>query len=187
MQVGHSIEDRQLLKEAKSGDAEAFGELYERYAPGIFRFLFVRLENRMDAEDLTEDVFFKTWQSLPGYSEKGLPFAAYLYRIANNVLIDYYRKKPDHQFGLDDQAFTDPCPEPIEQVSARFDRHHLRKTLDGLRDDYRTVIMARFISDLSHEETARMMGKSTGAVRVLQHRALSTLRKKLDGAINGNF
>jgi RNA polymerase sigma-70 factor, ECF subfamily len=189
MYLEQAADDKQLLKEAKGGSSEAFGELYVRYAPGVFRFLFAHMDNRMDAEDLMEDVFLKAWKSLPKYREKGLPFRSYLHRIANNTLIDHYRSQPriEQHSDLEKHSLQDPYPLPIDQVFSKFDHRELRQKLANLRDDYRTVLVARFISGLSPEETARMMGKSSGAVRVLQHRALSTLRKMLDGSINGHY
>ena len=78
------IEDVQLIARAQDGEADAFGELYERYVQTIFRFVYVRLDDRRDAEDLTEEVFLRVWQSLPGYREQGVPFLAFLFRIARN-------------------------------------------------------------------------------------------------------
>jgi RNA polymerase sigma-70 factor (ECF subfamily) len=84
--------DHELIKKAQQGDAAAFGDLYECHAPVIFRYLFAHLDSRMDAEDLTGEVFLKTWQSLPKYNEHGVPFLAFLFRIARNVLVDHYRR-----------------------------------------------------------------------------------------------
>lgn len=175
-------DDSTLVKEAKRGNAEAFGELYERHAPRIFRFLFAHLENRLDAEDLTEEVFLKAWRALPKYRDQGIPFPAFLFRIANNTLIDHYRSRSrsNNHATLEANPLPDPCPEPMDQVAEQLERQELHRTLGKLKKDYRTVLAARYLANLSSEETARMMGKSAGAVRVLQHRALAALRKLLD-------
>jgi RNA polymerase sigma-70 factor, ECF subfamily len=180
---GPSVSDSQLVLEARNGSAEAFGELYERYAPAVFRFLSSQLQNSLDAEDMVGEVFLKAWRALPGFRDRGAPFSAFLFRIAHNSLIDHYRTRPHRRehLDLDDQPLPDPHPEPMEQMVAKLDLQELRRVLSTLREDYRTVLVARYISDLTHEETALMMGRSAGAVRVLQHRALTALRKQMNG------
>jgi RNA polymerase sigma-70 factor (ECF subfamily) len=180
-----AVEDYQLLKSAQDGDTEAFGRLYERYADRVFRFLFAHVDNRLDAEDLTEDVFLRVWRSLPNYREQGVPFLAYLFRIARNALIDHYRRSglTKNQVSIEDLSLHDGNPGPGESAISSLEREELRVSLEQLRDDYRTVLVLRFLSELSPEETAQVMGRTPGAVRVLQHRALSALRSMLDGSL----
>jgi len=177
------IADPQLLSSAKGGDAEAFGQLYERYAERVFRYLFAHVDNRLDAEDITEDVFLRVWRSLPNYREQGVPFLAFLFRIARNALIDHYRRSGQSkgQVSIEDMALRDHNPGPGESALSSLEREELRVSLEQLREDYRTVLVLRFLSELSPEETAQIMGRSPGAVRVLQHRALASLRTMLDG------
>src|SRR5512137_2880149 len=114
--------DRELIKKAQHGDQHAFGELYECHAPVIFRYLFAHLDSRMDAEDLTGEVFLKAWQSLPKYNEHGVPFQAFLFRIARNVLVDLYRKssRADTKSPEELESYKhDDDPEPIEMVGAQ--------------------------------------------------------------------
>ena len=172
--------DALLIQKAKDGDADAFGELYERYAEPVFRFIFSQTSNRLDAEDLTADVFLKAWRSLPRYKERGFSFSAYLFRIARNVLIDSRRKQKavvtiseDEFMNMPDAAIS----EPSALISAKFQHNELVQILNQMREDYRTVLVLRFLNELSPEETSQAMGRSIGAVRVLQHRALSSLRK----------
>lgn len=178
MSAGDEVDEIQLLNQARKGDSYAFGELYERYAPRVFRFLFAHLDNRLDAEDLLAEVFLRVWRSLPGYQERGLPFAAFLFRIARNLLIDYYRQSGHNrgQVSIEDLSLQDTAMGPGEKASAVFERSELRQYLAQLREDYRSVLVLRFLGELSPEETAQVMGRSPGAVRVLQHRALSALR-----------
>lgn len=177
------IEDRQLLSAAKDGDAEAFGVLYERYAERVFRFLFAHVDNRLDAEDITEDVFLRVWRSLPNYREQGVPFLAFLFRIARNALIDHYRRSGNAkgQVSIEDLTLRDNNPGPGESAISSLEREELRVSLEQLRDDYRMVLVLRFLSELSPDETAQVMGRTPGAVRVLQHRALASLRSMLEG------
>ena len=179
------VEDHQLLKSAQDGNTEAFGMLYERYADRVFRFLFAHVDNRLDAEDLTEDVFLRVWRSLPNYREQGVPFLAYLFRIARNALIDHYRRSGPvkNQVSIEDLSLHDGNPGPGESAISSLEREELRISLEQLREDYRMVLVLRFLSELSPEETAQVMGRTPGAVRVLQHRALSALRLMLDGKL----
>ena len=178
------IDDVQLIVLAQDGEADAFGELYERYVQTIFRFVYVRLDDRRDAEDLTEEVFLRVWQSLPNYREQGVPFLAFLFRIARNAVIDFYRssKSSGHQESIEDSLVQDLHSDPGEQAITNLEHQELRQVLDNMREDYRMVLVLRFLSELSPEETAQVMGRSTGAVRVLQHRALSALRNILEGS-----
>jgi RNA polymerase sigma-70 factor (ECF subfamily) len=176
--------DSELIKQARQGDTDAFGEIYECYAPAIFRYLYSHLDNRLDAEDLTEEVFLRTWQSLPRYRDKGVPFLAYVFRIARNALVDHYRrqKKPQPElFAEYSTSILDLSPGPAEIYSDKIEQQELHLMLNQLREDYRTVLILRFITGLSPNETAQIMDRSEGAVRVLQHRALSKLRKLVDG------
>ena len=176
------LAENELIQKAQDGDAEAFGLLYERHAPAVFRFIYSHLDNRLDAEDLTDDVFLRVWRSLSKFRDQGVPFVAYLFRIARNALIDHYRRsKNGHHLEstIEDKVIVDTCPDPGELAIAKMEHQELRQMLESLRDDYRMVIILRFLSDLSPDETAQVMGKSTGAIRVLQHRALAALRKLL--------
>ncbi len=175
--------DHELIKKAQLGDPKAFGDLYENHAPVVYRYLFAHLDSQMDAEDLTGEVFLKAWQSLPNYIERGVPFLAFLFRIARNALVDHYRqnhrmenKNPD-----DMETFhADGAPEPVDVVGNRLEHQVILGKLSSLRSDYQTVLTLRFISELSPEETAQVMNRSVGAIRVLQHRALNALRERME-------
>ena len=173
-------EDALLIQKAKEGDADAFGELYERYADSVFRFIYSQTSNRLDAEDITAEVFLRAWRSLSRYKEQGYSFSAYLFRIARNVLIDSRRKRQPAAEISEDEIVNLPdvmIPEPSAMLSAKIQHRELVTVLEQLREDYRTVLVLRFLNELSPEETSHVMGRSVGAVRVLQHRALSALRR----------
>jgi RNA polymerase sigma-70 factor (ECF subfamily) len=178
----HEVDDIQLLKIAQEGNTEAFGAIYERYAEKVFRYLSAHLGSRLDAEDLTEEVFIRVWRSLPDYRERGSPFLSFVFRVARNALIDHYRRERRvvGQLSSDEVMIADHKPGPGEIVSEQMERQELREALEGLREDYRNVLILRFLSDLSPEDTAIAMGRSAGAVRVLQHRALAALRVRLE-------
>jgi RNA polymerase sigma-70 factor, ECF subfamily len=174
--------DHELIKKAQQGDPHAFGDLYESHAPAIFRYLSAHLGSQMDAEDLTGEVFLKAWQSLPKYIERGVPFLAFLFRIARNVLIDHYRhnnrveeKAPEELDGYKDEGPS----EPADEIGRQQEHQQMLRVLDRLRPDYKSVLTLRFISELTPEETSKVMNRSVGAIRVLQHRALAALRDEI--------
>ncbi len=171
--------DSELVKLAQEGDSDAFGQLYDRYSPAVFRFIYAHVDDRLDAEDLTEDVFVRVWRSLPGYRQQGIPFVAYVFRIARNRLIDYYRRSKHNKQNvpLEETLVGDEHPDPSQVVSDGIVHQEIQNLLLELREDYRTVLTLRFMGDLSPDETAEVMGRTSGAVRVLQHRALAALRK----------
>jgi RNA polymerase sigma-70 factor, ECF subfamily len=173
------FDDEQVIQQVKDGDAEAFGMLYEQYAEVIFRYVYSHLDGRLDAEDLTEEIFLRAWRALPKYDERGLPFSAFLFRIARNSLIDYYRQRKVVQ-SIEDIELQTREAGPEEVVESRIENGGLRETIGKLREDYRNVLIFRFLSGLSPEETAQVMQRSVGAVRVLQHRALTALKDLME-------
>jgi len=176
------IDNTRLLIEAQQGNTESFGQLYEQYAQQVYRYLYVNLHDQMDAEDLTEEVFLRAWKFLPNYRHQGVPFLSYLFQIARNALIDHYRrsKSSTQHVELLEEIIDDQHQDPSSTASERIEREEVLKYLDKLNEDYRNVLIFRFLSDLSPSETAVVMGKTLGAVRVLQHRALAALRKILE-------
>lgn len=169
--------DAALVAAAKAGDAAAFGELYERHRDEIYRFCLARTGSVPDAEDLTSDVFVKALRSLGRYEQRGTPFVAFLYRIARNAAIDRARSRrrtpaaeelpPQMASGHD-----------VERAAiSGTDRATLVAALARLKDSDREVIVLRLIEGYSGLEVSQMIGKSEGAVRILQHRAMERLRK----------
>ena len=182
MPVWRDINDVQLMALAQDGEAEAFGELYGRYAQSVYRFLSAHLNDRLDAEDLTEEVFLRVWRTLSNYNEQGVPLLAYLFRIARNALIDYYRRtaRSGKEMPLDATPINDRNPDPGDVAMVGMEHQEIRRMLDQLSEDYRNVLVLRFLSELSPGETAHVMGRTEGAVRILQHRALAALRELID-------
>lgn len=178
--------DAVLIQKAQQGQSEAFGELYQRYATVIFRFVCLRLGNNEDAEDLTEEIFMRAWNNLARYDDRGIPFAAYLFQIARNALIDHYRKNRNQLASIDELDLSARDPGPEEKVSHRSEFQDLQRIMENLPEDYRNVLVLRFLSGLTPDETAKMMDRSEGAVRVLQFRALAALKKLLQkGSVDG--
>ena len=186
MPDGRDIADAVLIAKAQQGATEAFGDLYNRYYPTILRFVYLRISSPQDAEDLTDDIFLRAWNNVHKYDERGIPFAAYLFQIARNALIDHYRKNRATITSIDDIELQDMDPEPEDTVSSRLEFQELKRRMEFLPEDYQIVLTLRFLSGLSPEETARMMNRSEGAVRVLQFRALSALKRLMaKGGVDG--
>ena len=179
---GDTGTDGALVRAAKSGDASAFGELYERYRDAIYRYCLSRTGTAHDAEDLTSDVFVKALHSIDRYQERGLPFVAFLYRIARNAAIDRSRtlKQP---LSVDELVIEPASRQNVEaEATLAVDRSILLAALTKLKTEHRDVIVMRFIEGYSALEVAAALGKTEGAIRTLQHRALERLRKEFDDA-----
>jgi RNA polymerase sigma-70 factor (ECF subfamily) len=171
--------DAILVARARDGEAEAFGCLYRRYVDPIYRYLFARLGESKEAEDLTEDVFFRAFQALGTYHERGWPFSAFLYQVAKNVLIDYYRRqKPEVGFGIPEPALE--SLRPLDEHVIRDEQiRELRRAMEEIPLNYREVIILRIILAMPTSVVANWMNLTEGATRVLLHRALASLRGKL--------
>ncbi len=174
--------DAALVRAAKAGDARAFGELYERYRDAIYRFCLARTRTAHDAEDLTADVFVKALRSLDRYQDRGLPFSAFLYRIARNAAIDRSRtlKQP---LSVDSLVAEPRSSQDVEgEAAVAVDRSVLLAALTKLKPEHRDVIVMRFVEGYGAVEVARLLGKTEGAIRTLQHRAIERLRTEFERA-----
>lgn len=176
------ITDQSLIEMATNGDQEAFGDLYERYLEPIYRYVYYRVPTPEEAEDLTETIFLRAWETLTmKKSTKIDNFRAWIYRIAHNLTIDYHRKKRPAQFESAEIeipaniAQTDPELEVQKKLTAQ----SLHKAISKLEEHFQNVIILRFFNKLSHAETAEIMGIQEGNVRVIQYRALKKLQTLL--------
>lgn len=171
--------DESLIAQCKLGDQAAFGTLYLRYLDKIYRYIYYRVSNHADAEDLAETVFIKAWRGIGGYKPQGIPFLAWLYRIARNVVIDFRRSKKIEQVDIEAQYDLVDGDDGTElKVLKSASIEELHAALDQLEPAQREVLELRFLLELSHKDTAEIMNRTHGAIRVLQHRALNALRLK---------
>ena len=177
--MSHEQAEARLVARASDGDAEAFGNLYERHLDDIYRYVYYRVSNRQDAEDLTETIFLKAWEGMATYEPQKAPFQAWLYRIAHNTVIDHYRTRKDTAPISDYPFLTDEATGPSEQVFLRQQAAQLTDRIKQLTPDYQEVLILRFVNGMTTAEAAEVLGKSNGAVRVLQHRALKALHALL--------
>ncbi|MCX7977132.1 MAG: sigma-70 family RNA polymerase sigma factor [Bellilinea sp.] len=173
----HTISDDDLLKRASSGDKDAYGMLYERYLVPIYRYCYFRVGSELDAEDLTEMVFLKAWESLPVMQVQS--FRAWLYRIAHNQVVDYLRTRKDITSLEPLETPADGQNHPEQVLLNREDGRVLAQAIARLDEQYQEVLVCRFVSQLSHAETAAVLGLNESHVRVLQFRALKKLQDLL--------
>jgi RNA polymerase sigma-70 factor (ECF subfamily) len=162
-----------LLVEAAQKDPAQFAGLYELNFERVYLFIIRRVRDRAVAEDLTSDVFHKALTNLPRFDWRGIPFAAWLLRIANNVVVDQWKKSAKEVVEDPPEASTDVNPEEIEHGA------HLFRMVEKLPVDQRRVIGMRFAEGKSIREIAQEIGRSEGAVKQLQYRGLETLRAQL--------
>ena len=175
---GRAREVESLVRLASQGNAEAFGKLYDIYLDTVYRYVYYKVRGSAEAEDLTAQVFLKAWEAMPRYRFREVPFVHWLMRLARNAVIDRYRTARTHE-GLDERQRSpelDPQAEYLREEGAK----DLVEAVRRLPEEYRTVITLRFMQDMSYQELAELMGKSPGALRVIQHRALLALRKLLE-------
>jgi RNA polymerase sigma-70 factor (ECF subfamily) len=171
--------DSDLISRAKVGDIEAFGELYQRYVDLIYRYIRSRVSENSSAEDLTEMVFLRAFESLDRYQERGWPFSSFLYQVARNQLADHYRKQRD-EVPLEEAYDLEASADHPSEDHGLMDRiRTLQIALEQLPEDYQEIIRLRVLLELSTSEAAVILDRSEGAIRVLLHRALKALRKQI--------
>jgi RNA polymerase sigma-70 factor (ECF subfamily) len=167
-------DEAQLVRRAKSGDAEAFGKLYDISFDRLYRYVFFRVGDPQTAEDITSEVFLRAWENLDRYKPRG-PFVAWLYTIARNAVIDHYRSQRPG-VPLDAIATTIGRDDRMdEKIELEHQVQVLQRALQHLTEDQHEVLTMKFIAELDTSEIARRLGKSEGAVRALQMRALQSL------------
>ncbi len=170
-----------IIKRAQKGDPAAAGLLFDNHQEAIFRFVWVRVRDHGLAEDLTGEVFMRMIRDLPRYQDRNLPFRAWLYRIAQNLIIDNYRQdKSRHTLPLEQaNEAADPADHPDETVHKNLTIELVQQAMDSLDPDQREVVELRFLAGLSLKDAAAALNKTVAAVKALQHRGLSALRIQL--------
>ena len=176
-----SADESALIEQAKS-DHDAFGQLYERYAQRIYQYIYYRTSSEADAEDLAAKTFMRAWQHMATYDDRGVPFSAWLYRIAHNLVIDHYRRRGrDSQVPIDDLPMLPSHSEDPEQAAERaLTAEALRLAINRLTEEQAQVVTLRFLEGLSITEVAGSMGKTEGAIKAMQYRAVTSLRRLLE-------
>ena len=172
----------ELVERAQRGDGNAFGKIYESFFTPVFRYVYLRVKNRAQAEDLAQTVFLKAFQSFHNFKERGRPILAYLFTIARNTVIDHWRKEKrvdaeDPEETL--RKISDPQSNIPEKLDHKGNVFLVKRALEHLTREQQEVINFKFIAELSNREISQIMSKSEEAIRQLQCRALKALRNHL--------
>ena len=175
-------DEASLIERARAFDKKAISQLYQSHVQSIYKYIYVRVNDTHTAEDLTSEVFLRALEGLQTFEYRGIPFAAWLFRIARDRVIDYYRKQSRQQntATLTESLLSDD-DEPHDAVLRDLDEQELREALEALTEDQRLVIILRFIDCEPLTEVACKLGKTEGAIKSLQHRALAALGRILEG------
>ena len=172
-------DERELVRRAQQRDRGAFAEIYERYHSTIYTHIYYRVGDPSTAEDLTSEVFVRVVGSIDGFVYRDRPLLTWLYTIARNLIIDHRRRAGRATMLPLDERLENGSEDVERAAELALSRRRLAVALDELTDDQRHVIILRFIEGRSLEEVAEIVGKSVGAVKALQHRALDSLRRVL--------
>ena len=170
----------ELVSKAKLGDQTAFAQLYRLHVQSVYRYLAYRLRDNATAEDLTAEVFVRALRKIGDFEWRGVDFSAWLLRIARNILLDHVKSSGSRLevVGIAPGDMPESAtPGSDLEVIDRLDREALHLALNKLRPEHQEVLYLRFLQGLSSSEVAQAMGKTEGAVRVLQFRALKHLVK----------
>ena len=179
----HQQLDDQSLARLAADDSDAFGELYERYLPKMYSYIYYRTGNQHEAEDLTARLFLRALQHIGRYVDRGLPFQAWLYRIAHNLVANWHRDQGRRKIiALDDYvAHSLQSEAPDQLAEAREREQQLMRAVRRLPDDRQQLLSLKFIDKLSNAEIGAIMGRTEGAIKSLYHRTLLSLRDELRG------
>jgi RNA polymerase sigma-70 factor, ECF subfamily len=176
------LTDMELIALAKE-DKEAFGEIYERYLDKIYKYVYYRVGNQHDAEDLTSRVFFRALAHIESFEDRGVPFQAWLYRIAHNLVANHHRDKSRRKIiPLEEYITTtvfSTIDGPEQATEAAEDREQLLAAVRRLPEDRQQLLLLKFINHLSNAEIGAIMGRTEGAIKSLYHRTLNALRDDL--------
>lgn len=172
--------EEKLIALAVKGEPQAFGALYDHYQPQIYRFIYLKVGGREEAEDLSHQTFLNAWLGIGKYKHRGFPFSSWLYQIARNQIVDHYRSRHESS------SLEDIDPESVvvenfqnETVEQALEIERVTAAIRRLKPEYQDVLIMRFVEDLSVRDVSAALDKSEGAIKLLQHRAIKLLREEL--------
>ena len=171
--------DDGTIERARAGDQQALAAVYDWYLPRVYRYILSRLGDVAEAEDLTEDIFLRMLGAIADYKRTSVPFSAWLFRIARNHLVSYYRKNGNRKADALQETMADSRHDPASIVETQLILGEVAEAVQRLPDAQRDVIALRFAVGLSIAETAQVLGKRQGNVKALQHKAVTRLQKIL--------
>jgi len=184
MKYNSKFQEQIILSKLKKAEPEAFNDLYNYYIDRIYRFVYFKVPTVEEAEDLTSEVFLKTWQYLLNENREIKNLQALLYQIARNLVVDFYRKKSHADFINDSDILSQIEDSRQQSLLSKIDKNvdiiRIEKVLKTLKDEYKEVVILHYIEELSVKEISNILNKSRGAVRVLIHRALTIIRGQIN-------
>lgn len=189
--VAPSIEDDQTLARRAKTDRDAFGLLYERHVTAIYRYVYYRVGSMEDAEDLTARVFARALKHVHNYNDRGVPFTAWLYRIAHNVVANFHRDNSRHPaVPLDEvdelrshthESHDGDEGDQDQRIDSERERERLLQAIRLLPEERQHLIVLKFVEQMQNAEIGQIMNRSEGAIKSLYHRTLLQLREIMDG------
>ncbi len=177
--------DGAVVDGAVAGGVQAFASLYDRYVERVYNYIYYRVGNRPDAEDLTQQVFLNAWQAIGRYQRTGASFVAWLLTIAHNQVISLHRRSKDVSYLEIEPATQERWADPEGEAMAKHDRLAVRGAILKLKPDQQQVITMRYLEDLSYADIAAALGKTEGNIRVIQHRAIAEMNRLLSREVKG--
>lgn len=175
-------DDLRLLERAGAYDPVALAEIYDQYYNRIYTYIYHRLGDAGLSEDLTAEVFLRMLESVKASRAWHTSLTGWLYRIAHNLVIDHYRRQAKREGPELNERIIPAADNPVLSFEKLLSEQQLREAIHTLTDDQQQVIFLKFVDDLSNAEVADILGKTEGAIKALQHRALASLRRALEGA-----
>ena len=175
-------EDEAVLVERARTDPAAFGQLYERYVDRVYSYIYYRVGNVQDAEDLTARTFYRALDKLNTYEDRGLPFSAWLFRIAHNLVANWHRDRSKRRFLPIEKLWwqSEDRVTPQEQMEQEEDQRDLWAAINRLPEERRNLLLYKVNTTLSNLEIGEMMNKSESAIKSLYFRTLAALRRDLE-------
>ncbi|NQS91021.1 MAG: sigma-70 family RNA polymerase sigma factor [Chloroflexi bacterium] len=167
-----------LISLACDGDSDAFGVLYEKYIDQIYNYIYFRTSNGKDAEDICSRVFIRALNHIEKYEDRGYPFSAWLYRIAHNLVVNWYRdRERSNEVSLSDQYPPPTMDGSVEESIEKEDETEaLLRIIRDLPEDRKELLILKHVEGLTNEEIGKIMDRTEGAIKALYHRTLESLR-----------
>ena len=179
------LRDEEVLIHRAQQDPSAFGALYEKYVEKIYNYVYYRTGDRQEAEDLTSRTFYRALRHLPRYEMRGAPFSSWLYRIAHNLVANWYRERSQRQMIPLDELALHGEDRPRDWHTRDEERKALLAAIRRLPADRQELLILKLSQGLSNADIGHIMGRSEGAIKQLYYRTLRELRKELGSLREG--
>lgn len=174
-----SLQEKIVFLKLRSGDSDAFAFFYEQYVTRIYRFVFIKVSDKRVAEEITQDIFLKVWQHV--VDKKHIKsFQAFIFRIARNTVIDYYRQANRQELPLDyvEESLSED-DKSVSKIDKSIDTNQILEQIKKLKNEYQEILLLRYVEDLSIEEISQVLQKDKNNVRVTLHRAIKKLKSNI--------